>query len=175
MDARHAVLAAATAAAVALAPMAAVAAPAAKPDKPVKPVKPNFSVSKLTILKHKKKVDVATKDAVIKARVKVKDKSKAFDPTKVKLVVTEKETGEAKDTFVVDARLRGKSKVVSNWQAKITVPAGSVEPGATAVYCIKLVKVNDGDPSTLPVTKLAKGLRGRDCVKVVNSAEGPSA
>ena len=166
MNARRTALfavAVATATATALAP-AATAAPKAKKD-----VKPKFVVSKLKIVNYKKTIDVAEKDAKVKVQATVKDKSKKFDPTSVKLVVTEKETGEAKDTFVVKAKLKGKSKVVSNWRGTIGIPQGSVDPGATAVYCVKLVKVNDSDPSTLPVVKSAKGLSGRDCFTVTNS------
>lgn len=155
-----------TAAATALAPVAQ-AAPKAKADKPVKP---KFVVSKLSIVKHKKTVDIASGEKTVKVHVTVKDKSKAFDPKSVRLVVAEKVSGEEATRVVVKAKLVGKSKVVSNWRAKLAIPADAVEPGSTATYCVKLVKVNDDDPSTLPVVKTAKGLTGRDCVTVVNSS-----
>jgi len=155
-----------TASALAIAP-AATAAPKEKP------VKPNFAVSKLSIVNYKKTVDVAKKDATVKFKVQVKDKSKKFNPTSVRLTVTEKVSGAEATTVVVKTKRTGKSKVVTSWSGKLTVAKGSVEPGATAVYCVSLVKVNDSDPDTLPVVKTAKGLSGRDCFTVVNSTPVP--
>jgi hypothetical protein len=104
--------------------------------------------------------------------VQVKDFDKKFNPTSVKIVVVEKVTGMPVTTFTVGARRIGASKVVSNWAASVTVPAGS----AAAQYCLKLVKVDDASPATLPVLALAKGLQGRDCFTVVNTTPvAPSA
>jgi hypothetical protein len=140
----------------------------AKP-KTDKPAKAKFGVSKLSILHAKKERDVATEDAMLKAQVKVKDHSKAFDPASVTLKVTKDGTDDD-GTVKVDAKLVGKSKVVSNWRAKLTIPAGSVAPGETATYCIKVVKVDPEDTEAVPTAIKAKGLQGRDCVTVVNSA-----
>jgi hypothetical protein len=131
---------------------------------------PNFAVTKLSIVHYKKTVDVATKGAKVKVRVQVKDHSKKFNPTSVKLVVSEKVSGEEATQVTVKTHRTGKSKSVTNWQGTLSVPAGAVAPGTTATYCIKLVKVNDADPSTAPVVKTAKGLAGRDCFTVKNSA-----
>jgi hypothetical protein len=141
----------------------------AKPnhDKPAK-AKDSVSVSKLSILHAKKDRDVTTKDAVLKAQVKVKDHSKKFAPDTVTLKVVQKdETSEMVQAFPVDAKLVGKSKVASNWRAKITIPAGT----AAGKYCIRLVKVDMSSTDEVPPTVVrAKGLQGRDCVTVINSA-----
>jgi hypothetical protein len=157
-------LAAATiTAALVAAPLAASqAAPAAKHTPTAKP---KFAVTKLVVVGKKKTYDVTSAAAVVKVHVQVKDKDKKFDPATVKLVVVEKEAGTVVDTFTVDAKKVGKSKVVSNWHAKITVPAGST----AATYCLKVVKVDDANPATLPAVATAKGLAGRDCFAVVNT------
>jgi hypothetical protein len=148
--------------AVSLPLAASQAAPAAKPTKNVKP---KFAVTKLVVVGKKKTYDVTAADAVVKVHVQVKDKDKKFDPASVKLVVVEKVGGTVVDTITVSARKVGKSKVVSNWHAKVTVPQGS--PAAT--YCLSLVKVDDANPATLPVVATAKGLAGRDCFVVKNT------
>jgi len=157
-------LAAATiSAALVAAPLAASqAAPAAK-HSPTPKAK--FAVTKLVVVGKKKAYDVTAADAVVKVRVQVKDRDKKFDPATVKLVVVEKIAGTVVDTFTVSARKVGASKVVSNWHAKITVPKGS----AAATYCIRVVKVDDASPATLPAVAMAKGLAGRDCFVVTNT------
>jgi len=141
--------------------LAPLAVASAAPTKPA----PKFVVSKLGIVGHTTTYDVTAKPAVIKAQVQVKDFDKKFDPTSVKLVVVEKASGVPATTFTVAARKIGRSAVVSNWAAAITVPKGSV----AATYCITIVKVDDANPATLPVLALAKGLQGRDCFTVVNT------
>ncbi len=155
--------AALTAGAVALA-MAGIADAAAKPHA-------KFAVTKLSIVNYKAKVDVAKTPATVRAQIQVKDFDKKFDPKTVKLVVTDKAAGTPVTTFTVNASLVGRSKVVSNWKASIVVPKGGVDPGKSVVYCISLVKVDDASPATLPVVALAKGLVGRDCFTVVNTAK----
>jgi plastocyanin len=147
--------------AVAVVPLAAASA-AAKPHA-------RFEVSKLAIVGHTRTYDVADKDAVVKARIQVKDHDKKFDPASVTLTVTEKISGLPAGSTTFKARLAGHSKVVSNWHATITVAKGSVAPGTTATYCIALVKVADGTAVT-PVRVSAKGLVGRDCFNVTNTA-----
>jgi hypothetical protein len=122
-------------------------------------------VSKLGIVGSTTTYDVTAAPATIKVHVQVKDFDKKFDPTTVKIVVVEKVTGLPATTFTVGARRVGRSAVVSNWQAAVTVPKGSV----AATYCLRLVKVDDASPATLPVLALAKGLLGRDCFTVVNT------
>jgi hypothetical protein len=151
------VIAAAAGAGLVLAPLAVASSAQAAPTKP----KPRFVVSALTLL-GPASVDVSAAPATLKARVQVKDFSKKFDPATVRLVVVEKSGGAIVDTMTVKARKAGRSAVVSNWLARITIPQGS----APATYCIALVKVDDASPATLPVLKLAKGLQGRDCVTV---------
>jgi hypothetical protein len=148
-------------AALTLAPLAAASA-AAKPHA-------KFEVSKLVLVGHTRTYDVANADAVVKARVQVKDHDKKFDPATVTLLVKEKTSGLPASMTTVNAHLAGRSKVVSNWHATITVAKGSVAPGATATYCISLVKVADGTAVT-PVRTSAKGLTGRDCFNVINTA-----
>ncbi|MFN8168188.1 MAG: hypothetical protein U0S36_05335 [Candidatus Nanopelagicales bacterium] len=157
-------LAAATvAAALVAAPLAAAqAAPAAKPTKTAKP---KFAVTKLVIVGTTTTYDVTAADAKVKVHVQVKDKDKKFNPATVKLVVVEKVAGTVVDTITVDAKRVGKSKVVTNWHATVTVPKGS--PAAT--YCLSLVKVDDTSPDTLPVVATAKGLAGRDCFVVTST------
>ena len=145
--------------------LAPIAAATAAPTKPA----PRFVVSKLGIVGHTTTYDVTAAAATIKVQVQVKDFDKKFDPTTVKLVVVEKVSGAPATTFTVAARRVGKSKVVSSWQAAVTVPQGSV----AATYCLKVVKVDDASPATLPVLALAKGLLGRDCFTVVNTAPAP--
>jgi plastocyanin len=145
------------------APLAASQAATAATDTPT--AKPKFAVTKLVVVGKKKTYDVTSAAAVVKVRVQVKDRDKKFDPATVKLVVVEKVAGTVVDTFTVSARKVGKSKVVSNWHAKVTVPAGS--PAAT--YCLKVVKVDDASPATLPAVATAKGLAGRDCFVVTNT------
>ena len=128
-----------------------------------------FEVSKLAIVGHTRSYDVADADAVVKSRIQVKDHDKKFDPATVTLSVTEKVSGLPAVSTTVKARLAGKSKVVSNWHATVTVAKGSVAPGTTATYCIALVKVADGTAVT-PVRASAKGLVGRDCFTVTNTA-----
>jgi hypothetical protein len=169
MRARSAAVAAVTATAMVLAP--AAGAFATKPDpkpKKQKAEKVAFSVTQLKVA-GKKKVDVADKAARIKIRAQVKDSSKTFDPATVRITLVEKVSGEEGARLVVDARLAGKSKKVSNWVGKVNVPQGSVAEGAEAVYCVKLVKVVADDPAAEPVAASAKRLKGRDCVTVVNS------
>ncbi len=170
---RTALAAGACAAALVLASGAsAFAAP--KPDahqKADKPAKAAVAVTKLQIVNVKKVRDVATADAVIRAHVQVKDHSKKFSPDSVTLKVVQKsDTGEVESTLVVDAVRKGKSKVVTNWLAKITVPQGSVAPGETATYCIRVVKALDATVDAPLASTKAKGLAGRDCVTVTNSA-----
>lgn len=177
MSTRTAAFAGACTAALVLASgAAAMAAPGDHGHKPDKTTKSNHAhapkvhkgevgVTKLQIINVKKQRDVATEDAVVRAHVQVKDRSKAFTPDQVTLKVVDS-TG-ADTTMAVDAVRKGRSKVVTNWHASFTVAAGSVAPGATATYCIKVVKVSDGT-DLLDTTK-AKGLKGRDCVTVVNS------
>jgi hypothetical protein len=150
-------IAAAAAAGLVLAPLAVAGTASAAPSKPT----PRFVVSALTLI-GPATVDVSAAPATLRARVQVKDFSKKFDPATVRLVVVEKSAGTVVDTMTVTARKLGRSKVVSNWGAAITVPQGS--PAAT--YCITLVKVDDSSPATLPVLKQAKGLQGRDCFTV---------
>jgi hypothetical protein len=152
------VIAAAAGAGLVLAPLAVASSAQAAPTKP----KPRFVVSALTLV-GPTTLDVSTAPAVVKARVQVKDFSRKFDPASVRLVVVEKTGGAVVDTMTVAARKVGRSGVVSTWRAAITVPQGS--PAAT--YCIALVKVDDASPATLPVLAQAKGLRGRDCFRVV--------
>ena len=147
-----------------LVPLAAASA-APKPPKP----HAKFEVSKLVLVGHRT-YDVANADAVVKARIQVKDHDKKFDPATVTLSVTEKTSGLPASMTTVKAHLAGHSKVVSNWHATITVAKGSVAPGATATYCITLVKVADGTAVT-PVRVSAKGLTGRDCFNVTNTAK----
>jgi plastocyanin len=157
-------LAAATiSAALVAAPLAASQAAPAAPKTPK--AAPKFAVTKLVVVPKKKTYDVTAADAVVKVRVQVKDKDKKFDPASVKLVVVEKVAGVVVDTITVSARKVGASKVVSNWHAKVTVPMGS--PAAT--YCLKIVKVDDANPATLPEIATAKGLAGRDCFVVTNT------
>jgi hypothetical protein len=168
MRTRTAAIAAVTAAGLALAPMAG--ATAVKPDpkpKAEKTEKVGFAVTKLKVV-GKKTVDVADQDATIKVRAQVKDKSKAFDPSKVRITLVEKVSGAEDERFTVTAKLAGKSKKVSNWVGKVNVPQDSVAEGTEAVYCVKLVKVVADDPSEEPVVAQAKGLQGKDCVTVVN-------
>lgn len=151
------------------APSTAGSKPASKPahkpvHKPAHKITPRFVVSKLGIVGSRTTYDVTKAPATIRVHVQVKDFDKKFDPTSVKIIVVEKASGSPATTFTVNARRVGKSKVVSNWQATITVPAGS----AAATYCIRLVKVDASSPAALPVLALAKGLRGRDCFAVVN-------
>ena len=159
-------LAAATiSAALVAAPLAASQAAPSPGAKHTPTAKPKFAVTKLVVVGKKKTYDVTAADAVVKVHVQVKDKDKKFDPTSVKLVVVEKVGGTVVDTITVSARKVGASKVVSNWHAKVTVPKGS--PAAT--YCLKIVKVDDANPATLPVLATAKGLAGRDCFVVTNT------
>jgi hypothetical protein len=155
------ILAAALTGALVLAPLAAATAAPTK-SAPA----PKFVVSKLGIVGSTTTYDVTKAPATIKVHVQVKDFDKKFNPTSVKLIVVEKVTSAPAITFTVAARLVGKSPVVSNWAATITVPAGS----AAAQYCLKIVKVDDASPATLPVLALARGLQGRDCFTVVNTA-----
>jgi hypothetical protein len=150
----------ATVAALSFVPLAAASA-APKPHA-------KFEVTKLTLSGHRT-YDVANADAIVKARIQVKDHDKTFDPATVTLSVREKTSGLPASMTTVKARLAGRSKVVSNWHATITVAKGSVAPGTTATYCITLVKVADGTAVT-PVRTSAKGLAGRDCFNVTNSA-----
>ena len=145
---------------------AAVATATPRPDKPMKA---QFGVSKLSIVHANKVLDVASQDAALKVHIQVKDRSKAFDPASVTLKVTKNGTDDD-GTVKVDARLVGTSKVTSNWRARLTIPAGSVAPGQTATYCITVVKVGPEGTEALPTAIKAKGLQGRDCVTVVNSA-----
>ena len=175
MRMRTATIAVATAAALALAPLSG--AVAAKPDdKPQKPKKsqkadkPAFKVSKLS-LGNKKVVDVADADATVKVRVQVKDRSGEFDPAKVRLSIVEKTAGTEVENLTVNAKRAGKSKKVSNWVGKVRIPQDSVPAGTSVTYCVKLVKVVADDASAEPVVATAKGLKGRDCVTVVNSDE----
>jgi hypothetical protein len=172
MRTRTAVIAALMTGAVALAPVAGAnaAKPDPKPEKAQKSEKPAFAVTKLS-LGGKKTVDVTDEAATVKVRVQVKDKSGTFDPAKVRLSIVEKVTGEENVGSVVTAKLAGKSKKVSNWVGKVTIPQDSVAAGTEATYCVKLVKVVADDTSAEPVVATAKGLKGRDCVTVVNSDE----
>ena len=106
-------------------------------------------------------------------RVQVKDHSKKFDPASVTLTVTDKSTGQPTTTIVIDARRVGKSKVVTNWLATLTVPQGSVAAGTTAVYCVSLVNVDTTAPGAAPIATSTKGLAGRDCFTVINQAATP--
>ena len=155
-----------TAGAVALAPLAVASAMSHPHVK--------FALTKLSIVPNKGTFNVygATTDLTVRARVQVKDFDKKFDPRTVKLVVIEKLSGQPSAIVRVNAFPRGKSKVVSNWSADLTVPNGTVAEGATATYCIALVKVDDTSPATLPVVATAKGLSGRDCFTVVNTKPG---
>lgn len=130
-----------------------------------------FEVSSVSVVGHDRAYDVATADAVVRARVQVKDHDRTFDPASVVLTVTEQVSGVALDTSRVQARLVGKSKVVSNWRATITVPVGSVAPATTATFCVVLVTVADGS-AVAPVRTTAKGQLGRSCFTVTNSAAG---
>ena len=166
MNARRSVLLAvvgATALATAFAP-AAAAAPKAK-----KKVTPDFSITKLSITNYNKTVDVKSGPRTVKFQVQVKDKSKKFDPATVRLAVTEKVTGGESSTITVKTHRVGKSKVVTNWRGKLIIPTPEIAPGASATYCVKLVKVDDTSSATLPVVKSAKGLSGRDCFTAINS------
>jgi hypothetical protein len=129
-----------------------------------------FAVSKLTVVGHDRTYDVATAGVSVKVRVQVKDFSKKFDPASVTLSVAEKESGTPASTFTVSAHRVGKSHVVSNWHATITVPQGAVAPGTQARYCVSLVKVNPDNTDVLPVVAKANHLPGRDCFTVVNTA-----
>ena len=167
MRTEKAFLATALAGALVLAPLAAATAAPSK-SAPA----PRFVISKLGIVGSTVTYDVTKAPATIKVHVQVKDFDKKFNPTSVKIIVVEKVTGMPVTTFTVGARRVGASKVVSNWAASVTVPAGS----AAAQYCLKIVKVDDANPATLPVLALAKGLQGRDCFTVVNTTPvAPSA
>ncbi len=130
---------------------------------------PRFEVSALSLVGHTRSYDVATAAAVARARVQVKDHDKTFDPTSVVLTVTEQVSGATVTTSTVAATRVGHSRVVSNWHATITVDQGSVAPGTTATYCLRLVTATD--QGALPVSAAAKGLVGRDCFTVTNSAQ----
>ena len=127
-----------------------------------------FEVSKLAIVGHTRTYDVANADAVAKVTVQVKDHDKTFDPATVTLAVKEKVSGQPALMTTVNAHRVGRSKVVTNWHATITVAKGSVAPGATATYCISLVKLADGT-AVEPVRTSAKGLVGRDCFNLINT------
>jgi hypothetical protein len=152
-----------TAGAVAFAPLAVAQAKSEPRAK--------FAVTKLSLVPHKSTFNVygSDSDLTVKALVRVKDFDKKFEPSTVKLVVREKLSGELSTTVGVMAVLKGKSKVVSHWSAKITVPNGTVAEGDTATYCIALVKVDDASSATLPAVQTAKGLAGRDCFTVINT------
>jgi hypothetical protein len=165
MRPEKALLAVALTGAIVVAPLAAASAAPTKATHA-----PRFVVSKLGIVGSKVVYDVTKAPATIKVRAQVKDFDKKFDPKTVKLVVVEKVTGTPATTFTVGARLVGRSPVVSNWLASITVPAGS----AAAQYCVRIVKVDDASPATLPVLALAKGLQGRDCFSVVDTTPPPA-
>jgi hypothetical protein len=150
-----------TATGVAAALVAAPIAAATAADAPAH-TKARFAVTGLQIVTPRT-VDVADGAAVVKVRVQVKDFDRQFDPRTVKLVVTESVSGAVVDAFSVQARLLGKSRVVSNWAASITIPQGS----PAGVYTVKLVKVDDASASTFPVVKRAERLPGRDTVRVV--------
>ena len=168
-------LAIATAAALALAPVAAASATAAPKHPSVKHTHhvAAITVSSLSIIGHQKIYNVADKAAVVKVRVQVKDRSKKFDPASVTLTITDKATGQPTTTIVIAAHRVGKSKVVTNWLAKLTVPQGSVAAGTTAVYCVSLVNVDPTTAAAVPTATSAKGLAGRDCFTVVNQASTP--
>ncbi len=160
---------AATTVALALVAAPLAASEAATAAKPTTAHKVKFAVTKLVIVGTTRTYDVTSAAAVVKVRVQVKDSDKKFNPASVKLVVVEKVAGTVVDTFTVVATRVGKSKVVTNWHAKVTVPAGS----AAATYCLRMVKVDDASPGTLPVLATAKGLAGRDCFTVVNTTPTP--
>jgi hypothetical protein len=156
------ILGTAAALVVASAVLAPVGAAAAQPTRHAR-----FEVSALALAGHTRTYDVGTVAAVVRARVQVKDHDKAFDPATVTLTLTEQASGVPVATSTVDAVRVGHSRVVSNWHATVTVPAGAVAPGATATYCVRVVTV--ADQGALPVTARARGLAGRDCFTVTNS------
>ena len=137
------------------------AAAAAKPQ-------PRFAVTALALVGHQRTFDVAGAAVVARARVQVKDHDKKFDPTSVVLTVAEQVSGTPVTTTTVAATRVGNSRVVSNWRAAITVPQGSVAPGTTVTYCLRVVTA--ADQGAAPVTASARGLAGRDCFQVTNSA-----
>jgi hypothetical protein len=153
-------VAAAAVTALVAAPVASATAASHKPAP-----KPRFIISALQIIGSKASYDVTSAAATVRLRVQVKDFDKKFDPASVKVVVVEKVSGAAADTVTVTTHRVGRSRVVSSWLGTITVPKGS----AAASYCLKLVKVDDASPATLPVLATAKGLAGRDCFTVTNT------
>jgi hypothetical protein len=172
---RSVALAVTAAAAIALTPMAAASATAPQHPTPSKPaatskVHAAIAASSLSIVGHKWTYDVGSAAATVKVRIQVRDHSKKFDPATVTLQITDKATGLPTTTFTVAAKLLGKSKVVTNWRAVITIPEAAVAAGSTATYCITLVTVGANSTTVAPTTTKAKGLAGRDCFKVINSA-----
>lgn len=134
------------------------------PSTPVPPrPRPKFVVSQLS-LGGARTVDVKAGPVTLPVRVQVKDFDRKYD---VKTVTVSWTMDGVVQPNALQGKLVGHSRVVSNWRATLTVPT-TVAPGKSALVCLKDVTV--AGASTQPVKATAKGLSGRDCVTVVNSA-----
>ena len=177
MHVRGAAVALTAAAALVLTPMAVAFAapnpthgtPASHSTHAAHPVKARFVISKLVTLPSRN-LDVKAGAVTLKFAVQVKDFDKKFDPKSVSILVAEKGSTTGASNITVKTRLVGKSKVVSNWRGTLTIAQGSIPAGTKATYCVSLVKVDPTSTAVLPVLASAKGLAGRDCFTIMNSA-----
>lgn len=125
--------------------------------------RPKFVVSQLT-LGGARTVDVKAGPVTLPVRVQVKDFDRKYD---VKTVTVSWTVDGVVQATALQGKLVGRSRIVSNWRATLATPA-TVAPGATVKVCLKDVTV--AGASTQPVKATARGLAGRDCVTVVNTA-----